>query len=363
MSSGVLIDAFYNAPSLFWSVLSIFRRRPPTLAPEYQQPAGPDPKQYVEVLLAGSGRKKTRSTIEWDMTMQHTIRWKEPITVLVDGVATQLKPGSCNLYGYPKVTWDKPRVTAKPSVFTVVKGAEAAATKGTESLEGPLLIVLKELFLAIARDPRERAVMRLPDWSGANSVLGLLVANTDAAVDLCCSIFEVWPELMAQPHLKECASGGLFVGENLFHVLAVNSQEAALCRLIKLAHKRLPRELIKDCFNAQATGPFFWGKPMNTYGGTPLAYAASFCMRRAVAEYLKLAKDDKCRGEQQQQQGTCRKRNHARTQQQGSTWRKQQLSEQHSQSRTHARTSTSSLSPTSHTHHLPCFRSAQGSSA
>ena len=348
MSSGVLIDAFYNAPSLFWSVLSIFRRRPPTLAPEYQQPAGPDPKQYVEVLLAGSGRKKTRSTIEWDMTMQHTIRWKEPITVLVDGVATQLKPGSCNLYGYPKVTWDKPRVTAKPSVFTVVKGAEAAATKGTESLEGPLLIVLKELFLAIARDPRERAVMRLPDWSGANSVLGLLVANTDAAVDLCCSIFEVWPELMAQPHLKECASGGLFVGENLFHVLAVNSQEAALCRLIKLAHKRLPRELIKDCFNAQATGPFFWGKPMNTYGGTPLAYAASFCMRRAVAEYLKLAKDDKCRGEQQQQ---------------GSTWRKQQLSEQHSQSRTHARTSTSSLSPTSHTHHLPCFRSAQGSSA
>ena len=61
--------------------------------------------------------------------------------------------------------------------------------------------------------------MRLPDWSGANSVLGLLVANTDAAVDLCCSIFEVWPELMAQPHLKECASGGLFVGEGAAEVL------------------------------------------------------------------------------------------------------------------------------------------------
>jgi hypothetical protein len=35
---------------------------------------------------------------------------------------------------------------------------------------------------------------------------------------------------------------------------------------------------------------------MNQYGGTPIAYAASFCMRRAVATYLSLAKDNKVRG-------------------------------------------------------------------
>ena len=43
------------------------------------------------------------------------------------------------------------------------------------------------------------------------------------------------PELMAQAHLKECDSGGLFIGENLFHVLAVNSQEEALVRAARRA--------------------------------------------------------------------------------------------------------------------------------
>lgn len=283
MASGVLVDAFYNAPEAFWGALSVFRKRPKPLGPGFTEPLGPDKIQTVEVgPFEGSGRRTTKSVLKWDMTMQHTLTWDDPICVLVEGVATWLKPGSCNLYTYPKVTWKSPVVTGKPNIFAVVRGAEAAAAKTAELLDGPRLTVLNEVFLAIARDKREREVMRLPDWSGANSVLGLLVANTKAAVDLCAAIFEIWPELMAQPHLKDCASGGLFVGENLFHVLAVNNQEPALIKLIKLALERLPRELLCDCFTSQATGPFFWGKPMNTYGGTPLGYACSFAMKRAV---------------------------------------------------------------------------------
>ena len=206
MASGVLVDAFYNAPECFWSALNACRKRK-EISPEFAEPRPQDPIQTVEVLLQGSGVRKAKYKLKWDMTMQHTISWSEPICVLVEGVATWLKPGSCNLYQFPKVTWASPVTTGKPSLFIVVKGAEAAAAKAAEVLDGPRLVVLKELFLAIARDPFERNVLKLPDWSGANSVLGLLVANTDAAVDVCCRIFDAWPELMAQPHLHSSAVG------------------------------------------------------------------------------------------------------------------------------------------------------------
>ena len=79
-------------------------------------------------------------------------------------------------------------------------------------------------------------------------------------------------------------------------MLAVNNQEDTLCDLINMAHKELTREQVKDCFTSQALGLFFQGPPMNQYGGTPIAYAAAFCMRRAVALYLSKSQTDKVRG-------------------------------------------------------------------
>ena len=219
-----LVDAFWNAPGIFWSVLECCKKKPKPLGEGFLEPVGPDKHQTVDVYLQGSGSKKTKSTLHWDLTSQHTVSWKESLTILVDGMVCELKPGSVNLYTYPKVTWAKPQITGKPNLFAVIRGAEAAAAKSSEVLTGHKLSVLKELFMAIARDRREREVMRLPDWSGANSVLGLLVSNTEPAIDLCTSIFEEWPELMAQPHIPSTVD--IFVGENLFHVLAVNSQEA-----------------------------------------------------------------------------------------------------------------------------------------
>jgi hypothetical protein len=153
------VDAFWNAPKCFWAALEFFKRKQ-ELGPGFTEPVPPDKVQTVEIMLQGSGAKKSRVTIYWDLTMQHTISWKEPITALVQGVATTLKPGSCNLYTFPKVTWEKPRVTSKASIFQVVRGAEAAAAKASETLVFPHLSVLREIFLAIARDHRERGVRR-----------------------------------------------------------------------------------------------------------------------------------------------------------------------------------------------------------
>ena len=271
-----LVDAFWNAPSCFWSVIQCYKKTK-KLEPPFSEPLPRESHQTVEIYMQGSGRRKTTVTIHWDFTSQHTISWKVPLCVLVDGMVTELKPGSCNLYTFPKVTWEKPQVTGKPNLFAIIRGAEAAAAKASEILDGRRLAVLNEVLLAITRDRREREILRLPDWSGANSVLGLLVSNTPAAIDICEQIFQQWPELMAQPHIVGTVN--LFIGENLFHVLAANSQEKALVRLIQLAYERLDRDLLRQCFTSQATGPFFWEKPMNGYGGTPLGYACSFCMK------------------------------------------------------------------------------------
>ena len=32
---------------------------------------------------------------------------------------------------------------------------------------------------------------------------------------------------------------------------------------------------------------------MNLYGGTPIGYACAFCMKKAIAKYLAIAKEDK----------------------------------------------------------------------
>ena len=215
----MLVDAFWNAPSLFWDVLYAFRR-PRKLSEGFNEPLQPDHTQVIEVMLEGQGCKRERTVLHWDLSTQHTVTWRSPICIMIHGIATTLKPGSCNLYMYPRVTWKQPRSMQRSDWFCAVDAAFQATKMRTEILEGYELAVLKAIFVAIAKDPRERDALRLPDSSGANSVLGMLVANTAAAIDLCTEIFTIWPELMAQAHMP-----GPFFGENTFHVLAVNRQE------------------------------------------------------------------------------------------------------------------------------------------
>ena len=292
----LLVDSFREAPDYFWTCLQIFKKHPRLAHGFNATPTGPDPIQVLEFELPRALPRGKLTRIKWDMTSQHTLSWDEPITAtlwdteLKCDVAVSLRPGSCNLYTFPKVVWKTPAAPSK-GFLSLVTSAVAANKKKFDVLEGAYLELLKLVFFTIADSHLERDVLKLPDWSGACSVLAMMVSNNQAALDCCMGIYKRWPEMIAVPHLP-----GFFVGENAFHVLAVNSQEDTLVDLIKMAHELLSREQIKEAFSSQAMGVFFSGPPMNQYGGTPIAYAASFCMRRAVATYLSLAKDDKVRG-------------------------------------------------------------------
>ena len=73
-------------------------------------------------------------------------------------------------------------------------------------LEGAYLKLLQLVFETIARSPTERDILKLPDGSGACSVLGMLVANNQAAIDTCFSIYDIWPDMIAVPHLPGFSS-------------------------------------------------------------------------------------------------------------------------------------------------------------
>jgi hypothetical protein len=295
----VLVDTFRDAPDYFWGVLQCFKKKaqlPPTVSAD---PVGPDPIQVIDIQLPGSGApgRPVTTRLIWDFSNQHTLRWDEPITALLYDdslkceVATTIKPGSLNLYTYPEVVWAKPASSKGKGLGALISSASSANKKAFEVLEGAYLKLLQLIFETMARSPTERDILKLPDASGACSVLGMLVANNKAAIDCCFSIYNIWSDMIAVPHLP-----GFFVGENAFHVLAANSQEAKLCELIQMAYDNLPREKVTDCYSSQALGLFFTGPPMNQYGGTPIGYAASFCCRKAIALYLSLSQTDKVRG-------------------------------------------------------------------
>ena len=198
---------------------------------------------------------------------QHTIRWREPVRMLVGGVTTTLGVGQANLYAYPKVISSKP-----------------GAAPGGEPAAGAQLAVLEALITAIATSPACAACFETADASGATPILGLLVANTKEAIRLCLALYRLRPALLAQAH-----GPGPFVGENAFHVAAVNRRERALCAMIQLAHDGLEAPALAAALTAQAAGPFFAALPTAHYGGTPLGYACSFCLRRAVSLLLSLS--------------------------------------------------------------------------
>lgn len=161
----VLVDAFWNAPSCFWSLLSAVRPKK-SLGPGFDKPLGTDAVKHIEIRMPGAAPHSEPTRITWNLAGQHTVSWQEPITVLVNDIATTLAPASLNIYTFPRVTWLKPRVKGKPNLFAVANAALVASRRSAEALEGLELAVLKLVFLTIASHPREREVLRLPDASG-----------------------------------------------------------------------------------------------------------------------------------------------------------------------------------------------------
>jgi len=81
----LLVDVFRDAPDYFWSVLNCFKKKPRLPSTVSAEPVGPDPIQVVEIQLPGSGAKGRPVTtrLTWDFSNQHTVKWEEPITVLM----------------------------------------------------------------------------------------------------------------------------------------------------------------------------------------------------------------------------------------------------------------------------------------
>ena len=185
----LLVDSFRDAPDCFWSVLHILRKRPKLPKTISATPTGPDPVQILDLELPRALPKGASTRIKWDMSSQHTVSWDQPITALMYDeqlrcdVAVTLRPGSCNLYTFPKVVWKEPAPQSK-GFLNLVTSAVNANKKKFEVLEGSYLKLLQLVFLTIAENPLDRDVLKLPDPSGACSVLGMLVANTKGAIDV-----------------------------------------------------------------------------------------------------------------------------------------------------------------------------------
>ena len=133
----------------------------------------------------------------------------------------------------------------------------------------------------MATDPTCK-LMAVPDLVGAFPLHAIIVANTSESTVLAADIYRANPRLLMQVHVLHRAGFPLFTGESSLHIAAANEQETLLCTLIELAVQHLTADEARTLFRSQASGVFFDDMPMRVYGGTPLAYACVFSLRRAI---------------------------------------------------------------------------------
>jgi hypothetical protein len=199
-----------------------------------------------------------------DTTAQHTLSWKSSITF--DGAT--LPTASCNLYTFP---------------LCCALGGSNDGIKFTPT--GGQLKVLKQLLVALAIDEACPFFFQ-QDEVGAFVMHAIVVCNTEPALELSAEIYRRVPKLLTQTHVLHRAGFPLFTGESSFHICCVNRREDLLCELLQLALDNLTRQEVAVVLGSQATGVFFGGPPMRWYGGSPLGYACSFGLRKAVQAML-----------------------------------------------------------------------------
>ena len=115
------------------------------------------------------------------------------------------------------------------------------------------------------------------DSSGALPIHALLIANTDASIELAFQWFKRQPSLIPLAH-----GPGPFIGENNLHVLAANRREDSFIRLVKMAVARLEPPDLTLLLTSKTTGSFFDAPPMAFYGSSALSYTVCFGLRKAL---------------------------------------------------------------------------------
>ena len=228
------------------------KKPPPKKAPPPKRPSAPAGAtdaaaqytnfSYFDLHFDNDDGTSSSLKCEWSRSGQHTLTWNTTLSANVDGKPFLLRPGTCNIYKFP-----------------AVKFRHFMKDEPAENLRGERLELLLRVVHAILQ--QERELFELPDASGATTILGLLVANTEPAVGLCMGLYKADPTLLLQ-----CHAPGPFFGENAYHVLVVNSREDELCALIELAEAHLDRPQLEAIFWSQAEGVFFNDEPMSKYG-------------------------------------------------------------------------------------------------
>ena len=153
------------------------------------------------------------------------------------------------------------------------------------SLESGELEILMRLLVCSLSRSCEFDLWSQFDMVAALPIHSLALANNQASLDLLVRLVEERPELLPEAHGEP-----VFSGENVLHVLIVNRREDLVCELLDIAAERLSDELMSKLLQGQATGSFFTTLPQRNFGGTPLAYAACFGMRRCIYKMLTLVR-------------------------------------------------------------------------
>eukprot|EP00966_Prymnesium_polylepis_P005233 120619-Prymnesium_polylepis.1 len=247
-----------------------------------------------------------------DFEGQHTIKWSRHVRVVhASGIcehgvrARRLRPGKCNLYTYPAITYEvtaamclscRPtplsalciRQPARPLYHRVTNAtcpgehnrhADAAQPHSPQPVCKlkhflPLCPLTPWNVLAPGTAQHEDDVefCELRDSSGATPTLGLLVANSEEATEVALEFYRNVPVTLLQQH----SVGSPFAGEMAMHVLAVNQREDTLMAVIRLAHQNFDESQLRILYTTTAHGAFFSAEPMIFYGGTVLSYLVAF---------------------------------------------------------------------------------------
>ena len=196
-----------------------------------------------------------------DFSGQHTLTWDKTLTF----EGEELPAGSCNLYVFPACTDAKDGLPFAPT--------------------GSALTAFTNLLIALALD-EDCLVMRTVDQVGAYVMHAITVCNTPQSLSVSWEVYKAVPRLLLQLHEFHRAGFPLFFGESTLHICCVNKREDLLVDLIDLAIKELPSNEVHVLFKSQGTGVFFHEVPMRWYGGSPLAYACCFGLRRGILAML-----------------------------------------------------------------------------
>lgn len=209
--------------------------------------------------------KELNVTLDSSASM-HTVSWNVAVHDLKDTIS--LYPGACLLYTYPAIQWGAsvpPDVPTPPSAEWMVA----------------------HILMYLATNEGCRA-FDLPDVVGAYPIHALTVCNTPQSIELTMKILNARPALLKQYHEHVGGNGSKcpYGGETALHIACVNRKEDVLVEMINIVADNLAPDEAAAIFCSQANGFFFEAAPMRLYGGTPLAYACVFELKRAIIALL-----------------------------------------------------------------------------